>query len=492
MGVSYRKMRQDPLLPVGAQALLAGAALSAITFASSAIVLLQTRGLLGATVGLFSTLLVAFAVGLWVGAPAVGSADSPLRARWSSAGLTFGLAGGFATLYGTYAVFLAAGVGRVLALLLLVAMPAYMLGMVLPALAAWGERREADEAGPGWGSLGVLVMGLIAGLVLGTLVLGLVVLPRIGAGPVLLGVAAALLLPTLFPEAELVEPDEQVLYAAETPFGAIEVVDIVYPRERQPERRLLLNGEEESGELVRSGAPTLAYVAAAERWLVENTPAGASYLLLGGGAYTLPRRLAEWDPRAEISVVELDPEVTRVAYAYFGVREQHRIATFHGDARAFTERAGPAAYDRIYVDVYTGREALPYSLTTFEAFRSLRRLLRGGGWLAVNAIGVVAGTESLRFWSLVRTVSEAFPTVALYTHLGRDYPDRQNVLIVASGEPAATTPEQAGLFEHWPREAWPALGEAVVYRDLFTPSPPAGSRIAERTARTVGEKAGGA
>ena len=40
--------------------------------------------------------------------------------------------------------------------------------------------------------------------------------------------------------------------------------------------------------------------------------------------------VAEGDPSARITVVELDPEVTRVAYRFFGLRPEHGIATVHG------------------------------------------------------------------------------------------------------------------------------------------------------------------
>src|SRR5690606_29312817 len=103
--------------------------------------------------------------------------------------------------------------------------------------------------------------------------------------------------------------------------------------------------------LVRSGAPTLAYIAAAESWLSAITPQGARFLFLGGGAYTLPRRVAERDRRAKIVVVELDPEVTRVAQHFFGLSPAHAIHTIQGDARAFLDQAPAGGFDRIFLDV---------------------------------------------------------------------------------------------------------------------------------------------
>jgi spermidine synthase len=479
MAVSLRDLKNDPVPAVAAQALLLGLSLAGLAFAGSSVLLLQARGLLGATVGVFATLLATLGAGAWVAAPLEADEAPPLRARWMTAGLGFGLAGVFATAFNALSHLVPPMPARVITLLVLIAVPSYVLGALVPTLAAWAERRDEGREARGWGLLGWMFGGVLAGLVAGMLVIGLLLLPRVGAGPVLLALGAALLLPTLFPEPPAAESDEETLYDADTPFGSIRVLEVVYPGERQPERRLLLNDEEESGELVRSGAPTLAYIAAAERWLGETTPAAARYLFLGGGAYTLPRRIAERDGRADIEVVELDPEVTRVAYRYFGVRREHGIATFHADARAFAERAAPGAYDRIYLDVYSGGEALPYSLTTVEAFEALRRLLRPGGWLAMNTIGVVQGAESPRLWSIVRTLDEVFPTVGMYVHLGRDDPDRQNVLLVASADAAAAIPERAGLFEPWPRAEWPGARTTTVFRDVFTAGPRTESGQAE-------------
>jgi spermidine synthase len=276
-----------------------------------------------------------------------------------------------------------------------------------------------------------------------------------------------LVLPLLFPEPMRPAPAERLLHEVETPFGILRVTEVVYAGERQPERRLYLNDEQESGELVRSGAPTLAYIAAAEGWLARDAPAGGAYLFLGGGAYTLPRRIAERDPRARVTVVELDPEVTRLAYRFFGVRRSHGIASVHGDARAYLERGPDAAADRVYLDVYGGDEALPYALVTREALELARRRLRPGGALGINLIGVTTGAESLRMWSVVRTLREVFPAVALYTHLGPEYPERQNVLAVAALDDAHPFPPRAGTFDRWAEEAWPRVDAAAVYRDLY-------------------------
>ena len=459
-----RALLRSVVLDAGA----AGFALGAVALGGGSLVLYESSGLLVATAGLIASLVLAMLVGMWASDPGAEVEEPPVRERWLVAALSLGVAGVYASFLQMNDALAEGVIGRVGALLLLVAVPAYTLGMAIPVLLAWGERRQeiATDDLPGMAVLGRVTAGLLSGIAFGVIACGYLLIEGVGPGPTLLGSSVLLLAPMLLHRPAGEEPREEIIFEADTPFHALRVTEVVYPGDRQPERRLYLNGEEESGELVRSGAPTLAYVAAAEGWLAERTPRGASYLFLGGGAYTLPRRVAERDPRAAITVVELDPDVTRAAYRYFGLRREHGIRSLHGDARAFLSGGDGRAFDRIYVDVYGGHESLPHSLVTLEALEAMRSRLRTDGIASLNVIGTAHGSESTRFWSIVRTFTAVFPSVALYVHLGRDYPDRQNFLLAGSPQAQPSFPVRAGLFDLWPAEEWPAAAGALVYRDL--------------------------
>lgn len=468
-----------------ARAVLVGLALGLVGMAGGSLVLFRTEGVLSATATVVATFAVSLAAGLWAGLPPDDSEPVSLHGRWLLAGLAVGTAGIFATVLAV--LNRVGGPGdaiRVLGLLFLVALPVYAIGFLLPPLIGWVEAAldPLEEGGDltARRALGIVVVGVLGGIAAGALVGGFLLIPRLDPGPLLLATAALLTSPVLFPRSAREGPEERVLYETETPFSTLRVVETTYPGERQPDRTLYQDDEIESGELARSGAPTFAYVASAERWLAEVSGPGESYLFLGGGAYTLPRRVVERDPSARITVVELDPEVTRVAFRWFGLRPEHGIAAVHGDARAVVEgmRAeGRAAFDRVYVDVYGGGEALPHSLLTLEALDTLGRLLRPGGTLALNVIGTAAGEGSRRLWSTVRTASEAFPSVELYHHLGRDYPERQNFLLALSPEAGRRFPERAGIFERWPRSEWPSLAGTAVYRDRSVQAETSGAAI---------------
>jgi len=413
-----------------------------------------------------ATALVAFGVGVWAGA--VGEDDTlPFRDRWQAAAALLAVAAAFGTFAALYEGVFPGIHWQVAGLVFGVAVPAYALGLIPPVLVEWYERlrSQVEEESISELPAGVVAVGVLAGAAAGMLIAGFFLSPTTSLASLTMASALALLAPLLVRDVVADSGRESVIFETVSPFGSLRVTEIAFPGERQPERRLYLNGEEESGELVRSGAPTLAYVAAAEQWLSAATPTGADYLFLGGGAYTLPRRIAERDPTARISVVELDPEVTRIAHRFFGLTPHHAIQSIHGDARAYLD-ASIAEYNRVYVDVYDGREVLPYSLVTREAAARMGEILKPGGIVAMNLIGTLQGDAIRQVWSIIRTFDEVFPSLALYTHLGPDFPDAQNLLLAASMESDQLFPPVAGMFERWPRQAWPTPDGVTVFRDV--------------------------
>lgn len=461
---------------------IAGAAWATTGYAG---ILLAVEGSTGsaAWIPAIAVSALAFAVGLWVGAPDAGAENPSVHDRWLAAGALTAVGATFGTFTALYANLFPSFPWKVGCLLLSVAVPAYAIGRIPVALVARMARdldnEDGDPALVGRVVAGVVTPALLAGFVAALLLAGFAIADGWSPGSVMMLAAVALLVPRLFRLPVTVEPEEMLLAEVGSPLGVWTVTEIVYPGERQPERRLYLNEEEESGEMTRSGAPTLAYVAAAEHWLVSSTPPAADYLFLGGGAYTLPRRIAERDGSAGITVVELDPEATRLAQQFFGLKPHHRIRSIHGDARAYLETAATGSVDRIYLDVYGGREMTPYSLVTREAVTRVAEVLRSGGVMGMNVIGTLGGAEAVQFWSVIRTFSDVFPVVDLWAHRGRDFPDPQNFLLVASMEPVERMSLTIGTFEHWPREEWHAEENAVVFHDLSAPArlaPPRASR----------------
>ena len=129
-------------------------------------------------------------------------------------------------------------------------------------------------------------------------------------------------------------------------------------------------------------------------------------LFLGGGGYTFPRFMEARYPEAEIHVVEIDPEITRMVIKYLGVSEHTRIRTFNEDGRWFVMNCKEKkTYDFIFGDAFNDL-SIPYHLTTKEFALQLKSLLKPDGVLMANVID--SFKKGAFMPSYIRTLEEVF------------------------------------------------------------------------------------
>lgn len=129
-------------------------------------------------------------------------------------------------------------------------------------------------------------------------------------------------------------------------------------------------------------------------------------LFIGGGGYTFPRFMEQNYPNSQIKVVEIDPEVTRVAYQYLGIPGDTKIKSFNEDARWFVmNHKKEALYDFIFIDAFNDL-SIPYHLTTKEFAIQLKPLLKKDGVILVNLIDDVE--EGRLLPSYIKTLEEVF------------------------------------------------------------------------------------
>jgi spermidine synthase len=108
-------------------------------------------------------------------------------------------------------------------------------------------------------------------------------------------------------------------------------------------------------------------------------------LFIGGGGYTFPRYMEAMYPNSELTVVEIDPGVTRTAYDMLGLSRQTRVASYNEDARLFLGKEPTQAYDLILGDAFNDY-SVPYHLTTLEFNRRVRKWLSPDGLYMINMI----------------------------------------------------------------------------------------------------------
>ena len=121
---------------------------------------------------------------------------------------------------------------------------------------------------------------------------------------------------------------DTILFDGDTAFEHYQVIDTIY--EGRPARVLYSGrrGTAQSG-IATDGKPELLFDYN-QRFteLLESIPA-KHVLLIGGGAYTLPRAIVQQFPDLQIDVVELDPGLKAIAERFFGLQASDRLRIFH-------------------------------------------------------------------------------------------------------------------------------------------------------------------
>jgi hypothetical protein len=130
-------------------------------------------------------------------------------------------------------------------------------------------------------------------------------------------------------------------------------------------------------------------------------------------------------------VFVLDPRIPQMAAKHFGfdpVRHPVRI----GDARQLAREHAPATADFVAIDAYAS-ETVPFHLMSTEAIATFKRLLKPGGLMILNAIGIQEGRGSEGVESIDATLGASFShRFALAVNPGGDF---GNFVLVASETP---------------------------------------------------------
>ena len=198
----------------------------------------------------------------------------------------------------------------------------------------------------------------------------------------------------------------------DTQYNRIWIYDAVDDATGKPIKFMRINNESSSAMFLDSKEPVFAY-ARYYRLAEYFTPGFRSALILGGAAYTYPMYFLEKYPEATIDVVEIDPELTRLARDHFGLKDNPRMRIFHEDARTFINRSD-YKYDVIYGDTFRSLYTLPWHLTTREAMKRYYDLLNDGGCLLVNIISSIEGNSGLFLEAELATARAVFPCVCVF------------------------------------------------------------------------------
>jgi spermidine synthase len=198
-----------------------------------------------------------------------------------------------------------------------------------------------------------------------------------------------------------------------------------------PYRYLLLDGSANAGRFLDSADPAMPYADLSWRIIRTLKPHPVSVLALGGGGYTVPELIKRNSPETDLTVIEIDPEVTATAKRFFLDDPNLSITTLNEDARVFLNR-NRKEFDLLYTDVYSGGGSIPPALSSREAFQLMRRSLRPDGVAIFNILSAREGEYGLVYKALLRTIGDVFPVVDTFTTSPHDPDAPQNIILVAS------------------------------------------------------------
>ena len=112
-------------------------------------------------------------------------------------------------------------------------------------------------------------------------------------------------------------------------------------------------------------------------------------LIIGLGGGSMSNALHDIFPSANITNVEIDPAVIKVARSYFSLFENEQVTSVVQDGRIFVKRATikKQQYDWIILDAFNG-DYIPEHLMTQEFLQESKKLLSANGVLAANTYSV--------------------------------------------------------------------------------------------------------
>jgi len=127
---------------------------------------------------------------------------------------------------------------------------------------------------------------------------------------------------------------------------------------------------------------------------------------LGGGAIT--RYINTFMPGVDITNVELDRDVIRLAKQYFGVQESNNFRIIESDGRIYLKQNMDKKYDIVILDAFRGGY-IPFHLLTKEYFSLIKEHLNTNGCVVLNL-----HTNSELYDSTIVTLKDTFANIDSY------------------------------------------------------------------------------
>lgn len=340
--------------------------------------------------------------------------------------------------------------GPIIVSLILFLLPGFLLGMLSPLVAKLQTiRMGADEVGR---ITGDVFFWSTLGSIIGSLATGFVLIPLFGVTEIILGTGVLLLiigsigmakiqknrlqtvkLLTLIITISFIQiclsflADKQlrenVVYANDGLYDNIVIFDGML--ENHP-TRFLQQSTDASSAMYKESTELVYEYTKYYRLYTLTKPDITRAMVIGGGAYSIPKDLLLTDKDVIVDVAEIEPEMYELAKDYFNVPNDNRLVNYVGDGRRFLQETDQS-YDLIFGDAY--HTSIPSHLTTQEFLRLTKSKLTKDGVFIMNAIGRLRAEKPSYLLSQIKTFISVYPYTMIFAVHDKAYNGPQNIIL---------------------------------------------------------------
>jgi spermidine synthase len=326
-------------------------------------------------------------------------------------------------------------VGPLVASIILAAFPTGCGAAVVPMVV------EVIPEGPGKAAGGCYAWSTV-GSVIGVLLTGYVLLPQLGvSGSLLTGASLVFvvlilrgkralglfcLVAVVLSGTILKQKDSDVIVDKSNGYHRIKIFR--FPSDPRV-RALFLDSHMHGAVKLGNSMPVLSYHKKLPL-IAQAVPEVSNILFIGGGSFSMPRYARLLYPKAGVDVIEIDPDVVKLAHRYLELPDDLNV--YVGDGRRFINDHNKT-YDLIVHDAFLGFINIPFHLITKEFNQLVNKRLTYQGLLAINVVG--HPVESRLVSMVTSTLMEEFKHVSYLAEPNPRNPNLQNLWILASRSP---------------------------------------------------------
>ena len=416
---------------------------------------------------LIGVILASLSFGYYIGG--IKADQDPSQKRLSSilfwAGISIGLV---ALLNQTLLSFLVYKIVSVKTLALvssviLFGLPAFYLGMVSPQ----AVRIRMSDVKTSGATIGRLYALSSMGSIIGTFAVGFYLTAWVGSRNIIFFLSCLTLILSLINRKNndvlvafavfAISPfipsfgKNKLIAIEDTEYNAVQVVKDKDPNGK-PIQVMKVGNEYSSGMYLDSDSLVFQYLPYYKLMFYFH-PSPKRTLMLGGGAYSVPKYFQKSYPGLQMDVVEIDPGLTKIAERAFRFRPNEFVKPIHADGRIFINQ-NKTKYDVILGDAYRSLFSIPFHLVSKEAMLKMNDCLHDDGILIINILGALEGKNTDLFYSFLKTCQSVYPEVRAFKPFkDSKMTDIQNIMIVCRKKkdgfkPAIISDQLAEMLTH--------------------------------------------